>query len=116
MDDPFSPDAWEARRLAEITRRQQLLDAGQFYEACLDFCHEGLSVTDITDDEVHFGLCSADVSLPLSLLPASLQPVDGDTSNLYRMDDVDWPAVMKNAMRPIAEHCLAILRQGGDGC
>lgn len=112
----------ELRLAAHAAAVERLTAEGRYYEACLDFCHEGLQVHEIAGRDtpegyVRFGLCSADVRVPIAALPEGLRPTEaGGDCGLYQMEPADWPAAMKAAMRPLAEHALAILRQGGSGC
>lgn len=116
-------DAEYDRAIREYADRvERPIGEGRYFEACVGFCHEDLQVHRIAgwDDPaggyVRFGFCSADVRVPVADLPEHLRPDAYDSRGLYSMDEKDWPDVMKAAMRPLAEHALAILRQGGSGC
>lgn len=95
--------------------------AGRLHDACVGFCHEGLQVHDIVgrgtpEGYVRFGFCGSDVRVPLSDLPPELRPTEDSDRGLYSMDSDQWPQVMKDAMRPLVDYALGILRQGGMGC
>jgi hypothetical protein len=117
-------DAQFEQMLRDLTAKtERLIAEGKYYEACFDFCHEGLSVHEITgrgtpEGYVRFGMCSADARVRLDDLPERLQPDPhgDDDHDLFGMDAAAWPEVMKAALRPVAEHALKILKDGGSGC
>ncbi len=120
--------ALEAQELAIYAARiEKLAGEGKLYEACEGFCHEGLQVHEVVygrpnpdDNYVRFGFCSADVRVPYLSLPAEFRQSVVERGeapvSLYSMEADDWPQVMKDAMRPLVDHALKILRDGGSGC